>query len=49
MSASSFGTTWLESANKMPPRVSIPIGATLLLAVGFVDWVTGPRIALSLL
>jgi signal transduction histidine kinase len=49
MSANGSLTTWLESAEKVPPRVSILIGAGLLLAVGFLDWFTGTQIALSFL
>ena len=49
MSASKFLATGLERAGKMPRWAAILIGTALLAAAGYVDWVTGPQIAASLL
>jgi signal transduction histidine kinase len=49
MSANGFLTTWLEHAGKTPFRTTLLIGACLLFTSGFLDWVTGPQIALSVL
>ena len=49
MSTRGFTTNWIENAGKVSPRVSIPVGIGLLLAVCGVDWLTGAQIALSLL
>ncbi len=49
MSANGFLTTWLERAGKTPRWATILIGASLLCVAGFLDWVTGPQIALSVL
>jgi signal transduction histidine kinase len=49
MSAKGFLTTGLERAGKTPLWAIILIGACLLCVTGFLDWVTGPQIALSVL
>ncbi len=49
MAESGFLTTWLERTGKTPFWVSLPIGVALLILVGFLDWLTGTQIALSLL
>src|ERR1035441_846730 len=49
MSANGFLTSWLERAGKTPLWATILIGACLLVAAGFLDWVTGPQVALSVL
>jgi signal transduction histidine kinase len=49
MSANGFLTTWLERTGKMPLWATLLIGACLLVAAGFLDWVTGPQVALSVL
>jgi signal transduction histidine kinase len=45
MSAGGFWTSWLERAGKLPSRASILAGVALLLAAGYLDWVTGPEVA----
>ncbi len=49
MSATGFFTTWRERVGRMPLWASIITGTALLCAAGYIDWVTGPQIALSLL
>ena len=45
MSVSGLWITWIERVGKLPYRASILIGVALLLAAGFLDWVTGPEVA----
>ena len=49
MSGNGFLTTWLARTGKLPRWATILIGVCLLCAAGFLDLVTGPQIALSVL
>ncbi len=48
MSADRFYTSWFERAGKLPVGTSVLIGLGLLAATGFLDWVTGPQIAVTI-